>query len=89
MPLVKNKHIKLYVKGSNKKLYVGDGFFDGLFLTLPLKKIKDFILRNGINFMLNNAPIPELHLIEGTKKYNFCGPFTNCNYNIYKIKNKS
>lgn len=49
---------------------------------LPKKKL-DLKQQKGkgpIDFVLNNLPLPEMHLTDRTKnkpaKYNFCGPFT-------------
>ena len=82
MPLVKNKPLKINVRGSNNKFHSGEGFKEGLLMSLPLNKIKDFVLKNGINFILNKAPLPELHLLQGTKKYSFCGPGTKLHNRI-------
>src|ERR1700679_1779902 len=81
-----------HVRGGNK-IHSG-GSLEALVATLPIDKITDFILKNGINFVLNHAPLPELHLLDGIKKYSFCGPFTkldkrvdlDLNGNIINIK---
>jgi len=32
---------------------------------------------NGLNYFLNHAPLPEIHLLDGMKRYKFCGPWTD------------
>lgn len=59
------------------------------------RKIKKRIKGGSvIDFTLNNIPLPEMHLLDGFKRYSFCGPFTKLQNrveldkdgNIVKIK---
>lgn len=55
----------------------GGNITNNVIASLPWSEIGNTISKHGINAALNYLPLPELHLLDGSKKYSFCGPFTD------------
>lgn len=55
----------------------GGNITSNVIASLPWGEIASTVSKHGINSALNYLPLPELHLIDGTKRYSFCGPGTN------------
>ena len=60
-----------------KRIKKGGNITSNIIASLPWGEIASAVSKHGINAALNYLPLPEIHLIDGTNKYSFCGPFTN------------
>lgn len=60
-----------------KRIKKGGNITSNVIASLPWGEIASAVSKHGINAALNYLPLPEIHLIDGTNKYSFCGPFTD------------
>ena len=60
-----------------KRIKRGGNITSNVIASLPWSEAVKLVSKHGINDALNYLPLPEIHLIDGTTRYNFCGPGTN------------
>ena len=60
-----------------KRIKRGGNITSNEIASMPWGEIASTVSKHGINAALNYLPLPEIHLIDGTKRYSIWGPFSD------------